>query len=89
LSLLELLRQRVGRAQAESAAALLKEQFSVKEVVLFGSLLSPESVHPDSDIDLAIWELPCDRIPKQPRSLLFHQGRSWFHPAQWALVFPN
>lgn len=54
-------RQQAGLEQAKRAAALLKQEFGVQEVMLFGSLLTPESVHPESDIDLAVWGLDRDR----------------------------
>lgn len=41
---------------AKIAAHVLKAQFGVTRVVLFGSLLS--DFHESSDIDLAVWELP-------------------------------
>ena len=51
---------RLARARlvAERAAALLKEQYSVKRVLLFGSLVHPVRFHIHSDIDLAAWGLP-------------------------------
>jgi predicted nucleotidyltransferase len=63
-------RQRSGISQAKRAAALLKQEFGVKQVFLFGSLLSPEFVHPDSDIDLAVWGLDRDRYYEAVGTLL-------------------
>ncbi len=39
------------------AADLLKQQFQVERVVVFGSLLYPERFTPWSDVDLAAWGL--------------------------------
>ena len=63
-------RQQLGLAQAEKAAALLKQEFGAKEVFLFGSLLSSESVHVESDIDLAVWGVSCDRYCEAVGTLL-------------------
>ena len=54
-------RQQRGLEQAKRSADLLKQEFQVNEVFLFGSLLTPELVHPESDIDLAVWGLSRDR----------------------------
>jgi predicted nucleotidyltransferase len=42
---------------ARQAAEVLKTQFGVTRVVLFGSILNPEMMHERSDIDLAVWGL--------------------------------
>lgn len=42
---------------AHQAALILKEEFGVSRVVLFGSLLHPERFHCRSDIDLAVWDI--------------------------------
>jgi predicted nucleotidyltransferase len=42
---------------AYRAALILKDQFGVKKVVLFGSALHPKLYHAHSDIDLAVWGL--------------------------------
>lgn len=42
---------------ARQASQLLKEQFGVKRVVLFGSVLFPERFHQRSNVDLAVWGL--------------------------------
>ena len=42
---------------AQRAAAILKEQFGVQKVVIFGSALRIKRFHQRSDIDLAIWGL--------------------------------
>jgi predicted nucleotidyltransferase len=36
------------------AAAQLKKQFGVEQVILFGSLADPAQFWPDSDVDLAV-----------------------------------
>ena len=52
-------RQRRARAWelAQQAAALLKADFDVERVVLFGSLLNPDRFTLHSDVDLAAWGL--------------------------------
>ncbi len=42
---------------ASRAALLLKKDFGVKKVVVFGSLTQPNLFHLRSDIDLAVWGL--------------------------------
>lgn len=42
---------------AQRAAALLKADYGVSRVVLFGSLSRDEPFSPHSDIDLAVWGL--------------------------------
>ena len=48
-----------GIAQAKELAATLKAEFGATKVVLFGSTLSARSFNLRSDIDLAVWGLPC------------------------------
>lgn len=55
------LRQQKGWQVAHQAAKLLKKQFAVHKVVLFGSLLDVQGMHFHSDIDLAAWGLAEDR----------------------------
>ena len=43
-----------GWQQATIAADILKQSYGVKTVFLFGSLLSLETVHLNSDMDLAV-----------------------------------
>lgn len=50
-------RQEQGWEIARKCAQVLKEQFGVNKVVLFGSLLDVEQMHWRSDIDLAVWGL--------------------------------
>lgn len=47
-------------ARVREAAAILKHQFGVKQVVLFGSLADTTWFAPDSDVDLAIEGLSND-----------------------------
>jgi len=56
---LEHLRQRhqLGMTVAQQATELLKQEFRVEKVVLFGSMRSPDRVHERSDVDLAVWGL--------------------------------
>jgi predicted nucleotidyltransferase len=42
---------------AAQAAQILLQQFHSERVVLFGSVLLPDSFHLRSDIDLAVWGL--------------------------------
>jgi predicted nucleotidyltransferase len=51
-------RQKKGLAVAKQIAQRLKGEFGVQKVVLFGSLLQPEHMDTESDIDLAVWGLP-------------------------------
>ncbi|MBX2863381.1 MAG: nucleotidyltransferase domain-containing protein [Leptolyngbyaceae cyanobacterium MAG.088] len=55
-------RQQLGMEIAKQAAQILKEQFQVKRVVVFGSLLNVESMHEHSDIDIAVWGLADDQL---------------------------
>jgi len=48
-------RKEKGQIVAKQAADLLKRDFGVSRVRLFGSLLHPELFHSRSDIDLAVW----------------------------------
>lgn len=51
--------ERLKRARkvARKAAKILKEQFGVEKVVLFGSTVQPSLFHIRSDVDLAVWGL--------------------------------
>jgi uncharacterized protein len=42
---------------AQQAAQILKQQFGVQQVAIFGSMLSRDRVHERSDLDLAVWGL--------------------------------
>ncbi len=52
-----------ARALAEAAAELLRRDYGVTDVTLFGSLARPESpISLRSDVDLAVAGLPADRF---------------------------
>ena len=51
------LRQQHAWEIAQEVGRLLKEQFGVTKVVVFGSLLPTKQFHQRSDIDLAVWGL--------------------------------
>ncbi len=68
-------------ARARRAAALLKERFGVRRVVLFGSLADDVWFRTDSDVDLAVeglsaedyweaWRLVEDVIQERPVDLI-------------------
>lgn len=69
---LQQLQQRhlMGLEQAKQMASLLKEEFAVKEVFLFGSLLTPKPIHLNSDIDLAVRGLSRDHYCEAVGTLL-------------------
>lgn len=48
--------QRRGIEVARQAATMLRQDFNVTRVVLFGSMLQPR-IHRYSDIDIAVWNL--------------------------------
>lgn len=54
------LQRRTERARvlAQQAAALLREKFGARRVILFGSLARGALLHPRSDIDLAVEGVP-------------------------------
>lgn len=51
--------ERLARARkvARKAASILRKQFSVEKIVLFGSVVHPRLFHSRSDIDIAVWGL--------------------------------
>lgn len=51
-------RRQQGLDLAQTAAQILRTEFGVSRVVLFGSVLSGTHFHTTSDLDLAIWDLP-------------------------------
>jgi uncharacterized protein len=53
-------RRQRARQLAQQAAALLRDEYGVTEVRLFGSLLRPDRFHLRSDLDLAAWGLTAD-----------------------------
>ncbi len=42
---------------ASRAAVVLKQEFGVKKVAVFGSIVHPHLFHAHSDVDLAVWGL--------------------------------
>ncbi len=54
-------RRERGWAVARRAAALLRREYGVVRVVVFGSLLRPDAFHERSDVDLAVCGLPGER----------------------------
>ena len=62
-------RQKQGWEIARQCTRVLKEQFGVQKVVLFGSLLDVEDIHWRSDIDLAVWGLGKDDLFKAGAAL--------------------
>lgn len=63
-------RQRQGWQVARQAARVLKQQFGVQQVCLFGSMLDVQRVRPESDIDLAVAGLADDRYLEAVAQLL-------------------
>ena len=51
-------RIKLGYKNAAGAAAYLKNEYSVKKVLLFGSLVDQKFFHEHSDIDIAVDGLP-------------------------------
>ncbi|MDZ7291117.1 MAG: nucleotidyltransferase domain-containing protein [candidate division KSB1 bacterium] len=47
---------------AKEIAKVLKMSFSARQVILFGSVLSPEAFHLRSDIDMAVVGIPLDKF---------------------------
>jgi predicted nucleotidyltransferase len=47
---------------AKKAAQLLKDEFGVQRVVVFGSIIQKELYHLHSDLDLAVWGLDEKKI---------------------------
>ncbi|MDN5348572.1 MAG: hypothetical protein PWP65_2137 [Clostridia bacterium] len=47
---------------ARKAAALLKESYGARKVMVFGSLVHPSDFTRWSDIDLAVWGIPDSRF---------------------------
>lgn len=53
-------RREQGLALAHQAASILRQEFGVSRVVLFGSILSPVAFHETSDLDIVVWDLSPD-----------------------------
>ncbi|MEM1251012.1 MAG: nucleotidyltransferase domain-containing protein [Cyanobacteria bacterium P01_H01_bin.21] len=47
---------------ANEAAEILKNEFQVQRVVLFGSMTAWQTTHANSDLDLAVWGLSDDAL---------------------------
>lgn len=54
-------RQQQGQQIARQAAQLLKQSFGAQRVWLFGSMLTPERIRAESDIDIAVEGLADER----------------------------
>lgn len=54
-------RQQQGQQVAQQAAQLLKQSFGAQRVWLFGSMLTPERIRAESDIDIAVEGLADER----------------------------
>ena len=50
-------RLRSARKVVRKAASILRKQFGVGKIVLFGSVANPRLFHSRSDVDLAVWGL--------------------------------
>jgi predicted nucleotidyltransferase len=50
-------RQALAWQVARKAARILKAEFGVKKIMVFGSILHPALFHERSDVDLAVWGL--------------------------------
>jgi predicted nucleotidyltransferase len=64
------MRYQRGRAIAQQAATLLKQDFQVEKVALFGSMVSGDRIHERSDVDLAVWGLNPQDLYKAVGQLL-------------------
>lgn len=65
----QLQRQHLGWQIARQGAQVLKDQFQVQRVWLFGSLLETHRIHEDSDIDLAVEGLDMEQYLEAVGSL--------------------
>jgi len=63
-------RQQLGFNLARQAADLLKQEFQVEKVVMFGSMLYLPHIHERSDLDLAVWGLAPDNYYRAVGRLL-------------------
>ena len=53
-------RRSAARAAAKRVAALLRDEYGVSRVVLFGSMGGQGCLGPRSDVDLAVWGLDAE-----------------------------
>jgi len=67
-------RQIHGIQIAKQAATMLRQEFGATRVVLFGSMLK-QNIYENSDIDLAVWDIPKSKYFKAVGKL---QGLSEF-----------
>ncbi|MEM9976816.1 MAG: nucleotidyltransferase domain-containing protein [Cyanobacteria bacterium P01_D01_bin.2] len=55
-------RHRWALSIARRSARILKEEFQVRRVVLFGSMVAWQNTHGNSDLDLAVWGMSEDAL---------------------------
>ncbi|MGD1865566.1 MAG: nucleotidyltransferase family protein [Phormidesmis sp.] len=63
-----------GLKTAKALSDILKKDFGVTKVALFGSMLSVNNIHMESDVDLAVWDLPCGDYISALTELMRHSG---------------
>ncbi len=63
-------RRQRGLAIAKEAAQILRQEFGVRRVVLFGSVLNEPAFHETSDLDLAVWGLATEHYLKAVTRLM-------------------
>mgnify|MGYP002778062072 FL=1 len=69
-------RQQLGWQVAQQAAQILKREFGVTQVKLFGSMLNAQRIHAESDVDLAVAGLADHRYLEAVTRLLDLSGLS-------------
>lgn len=67
-------RHQAGLNTAKVLADILKADFGASKVVLFGSMLSVNDIHMNSDIDLAVWNLPFSDYIQALTALMSNAG---------------
>ena len=67
-------RHQDGLKTAKLLADILKTNYGTTKVVLFGSMLSVNDIHMNSDIDLAVWDLPFHSYTKALSVLMSNAG---------------
>ena len=68
-------RHQLAISIAKQAAEILKQEFQAQKVVLFGSMVSWQNTHLNSDIDLAVWGMPEDSIYRAAAKLISLDNR--------------
>lgn len=68
-------RHQLAISIAKQAAKILKQEFQAQKVVLFGSMVSWQDTHLNSDIDLAVWGMPEDNIYRAVAKLISLDNR--------------